>query len=214
MAVGLNRRTVPCARVACFCNQDRHIVHPFPERGELQGKHIQSIEQVFAKRPAFHHLGKVPVRGSDDPDIDGDRVISSHTFDLLLLQDSQELGLQVKGDIPYLIEKNGPALRVLELPDPLLLRTGEGSLLMAKQFAFQERFGECRTCDDDKRFVPARAIVMNGLGEQFLARAGLAKDEHRHIGFTHLVHELENPVHPLVPADDTAEAVLVPDLLP
>jgi len=42
---------------------------------------------------------------------------------------------------------------------------------MAEQFALQERLGNGRTVDGQERGLAAPAVVVDGAGDQFLARA-------------------------------------------
>jgi hypothetical protein len=53
---------------------------------------------------------------------------------------------------------------------------------------------------------------MNGVGDQFLAGAGLAADQHRGVPLGHLADQLEDAPHALGVADDLLEAVLLAHL--
>jgi hypothetical protein len=54
----------------------------------------------------------------------------------------------------------------------------------------------------------ARRVVVNGAGDQFLAGAGFAADQHRGVPLRHLPHLLEHPLHRLAVADHAVETVL------
>ena len=62
---------------------------------------------------------------------------------------------------------------------------GEGPLLVAEQFALGQRFGDGRAVDGDKRLVAAAAEVMDRLGDNLLARAVFAQDQHGQVGVGH-----------------------------
>ena len=73
----------------------------------------------------------------------------------------------------------------LELADLLLGRAGERALLVAEQLAFQQRLGQGGAVEADERAVLARAGVVDGPGDQLLADAALAADQHRGVGAGH-----------------------------
>jgi len=70
-------------------------------------------------------------------------------------------------------------VRQLEAPDLLADGPGESALLVAKQLALQQPGGDGRTIQFDEGAALARAQVANGAGDEFLARAGFAPNEHR-----------------------------------
>ncbi len=62
---------------------------------------------------------------------------------------------------------------------------GEGSLLVAEQFAFQQRFGDRGAVDRDERLVAAAAEIVDRLADDFLAGAVFAKNQDRQLGVGH-----------------------------
>ena len=67
----------------------------------------------------------------------------------------------------------------LELADLAVRGPGKGPSLVAEQFAFQQRFGQCRAVQTDKRTLLARTGEVHGPRDQFLAHAAFAADQHR-----------------------------------
>ena len=59
---------------------------------------------------------------------------------------------------------------------------GERALLVAEQFAFQQRFGERRAVDGDERLIAAAAEVVDRAGDDLLAGAVFAEDQNRQVG--------------------------------
>jgi hypothetical protein len=51
---------------------------------------------------------------------------------------AQQLDLQRRVDLPDLIQKKRPALRLLEAPDPPFVRAGEGPFFVPEQLALQQ----------------------------------------------------------------------------
>ena len=74
-------------------DQQRYILSSLPKRRDVNGKHVQTIEQVFSEFPFAHHFGKIAVGGCDQPGIHLDGVITSQTLKLALLQNPEQLGL-------------------------------------------------------------------------------------------------------------------------
>ena len=61
---------------------------------------------------------------------------------------------------------------------------------MAEEFGFHQRFGNGRAVDGDKRTVLARALVVDGLGDQIFAGAAFALNEDcGGLAGGHLLHE-------------------------
>ena len=81
-----------------------------------------------------------------------------------------------------LIEEQRAAARVLEFSGPRLDGTGEGAGLVSEKFAFDHSVGDRSTVDRNViTFVPPPEIVQT-TRDQVLARAGLAEQDHAHVG--------------------------------
>ncbi len=96
-------------------------------------------------------------------------------------------------------------MRQLEFPTPLLRRPGKGSSLVAKQFRFNQRFGERRAIHCDKRFSRPRRSRMNFLRQQVLASTTLAQNQHRGISRRNAIRNLKRTPHLFRPANHRAE---------
>ncbi|MNZ62863.1 hypothetical protein D3C78_809970 [compost metagenome] len=67
---------------------------------------------------------------------------------------------------------------------------------MAEQLRFQQMGGNRRTVDLDERAVAARAVVMQRAGDQLLAGAGFAIDQHdRQVHVGHVAFRLQHLAH-------------------
>src|SRR5260370_2760249 len=76
---------------------------------------------------------------------------------------------------------------------------------MAEEVALQQAGGQGGTIDRDQRFVFALARGVDGAGDQLLARAGFAGDEHRGVGGGDPADVGENLQEDWAPADDLFE---------
>jgi hypothetical protein len=73
---------------------------------------------------------------------------------------------------------------------------------VAEEFAFDEIRVERRDVDRQKRPFAARAIGVDGAGNEFLAGAALAGDEHARRRRRHKRDPLEDRLHRRTAADD------------
>src|SRR5207244_10160029 len=111
-----------------------------------------------------------------------DRPRAAQALELLLLQDAQQLGLQLRRDVADFIKEQRALVGQLETADLLRDGAGEGALLVAEQLALQEPGGNGRAVEFDKCPLPAGAQVVKGTSNEFLARARLAENEDGGVG--------------------------------
>src|SRR5690606_24117787 len=130
-------------------------------------------------------LEEVLVRGRDDADVDGDGAVAADAGDPALLERAEHLRLRVEAHVPDLVEEERPAVGLLELPDPLLRGAGEAPLLVAEQLGLDELARDGGAVDLDDGAGAAGALVVDPAGDELLARAGLAGDEHARLGRRH-----------------------------
>ena len=99
-----------------------------------------------------------------------------------LLQRAQELHLEVERQLADLVEEERPLVGDLELARPRRDGAGERPLHVAEQLALDEVLGDGAAVDDDERRRGAVRASVNLAGDELLARAGLAGDEHADVG--------------------------------
>jgi hypothetical protein len=111
------------------------------------------------------------------------------------LQHAQEFDLQGRRQLANLIEKHSAAIGYFEPPFLLTERSGECSLLVPEQLAFQQRLCQRGAINCHERLIGAFAVLMQGAGGQFFPGAALAGDEHRRIGGRGFGNKLINLLH-------------------
>ncbi len=84
----------------------------------------------------------------------------------------------------------------------VLHRAGERSLFIAEQLAFHEFCGQGRAVQPDQGLARAGTDLVNGLGQQFLARAGFPAQEHRSPARRDLGNLLQDQAHAFGDKDD------------
>ena len=145
--------------------------------GTTIGKDVEAIEQVLAERPVADRLLEVAVGGGDDADVDLDRLRAAEALDDAFLEDAQQLDLHLARQVADLVEKERRLVGGFEAADLARQRAGVGAALAAEQLAFDERGGDRRAVDADHRPLTAGAQIVDGLGEDLFAGAGLAEQQ-------------------------------------
>ncbi len=115
----------------------------------------------------------------DDADVDGERPARADPGHLAIFDRAQQAVLRRAGQGGELVEEERAAIGLLEAAGPGLGGAGEGSRLMAEQLGLDQGFGKRGAVHHDQRPVPARGQMVQALGDQLLAGAPLADDQHR-----------------------------------
>ena len=107
----------------------------------------------------------------DEPHVRRDRLRAAEPLELALLQHAQQLDLRREVELADLVEKERAAFGQLE--PPLLRRVGAGerALLVAEQLRLDQVLRQRRAAHLDERLFGARRVVVDGVGDQFLAGA-------------------------------------------
>ena len=84
----------------------------------------------------------------------------------------------VEAHVADLVQEQRAAVRRLKKSLAIFVRAGERALHVAEQFGFQQRLRKRAAIDGDERRLRAGAIFVDGAGDQFLAGAALAGDQH------------------------------------
>src|SRR6185295_13111751 len=100
-----------------------------------------------------HGLARLPVRGRDHADVDGDELLAAHALDRAGLEHAQELDLEIRRHLGDFIEKERALVRALEVALVLALRPREAPPLVTEQLALDERAGDRAAVDRDEGVV-------------------------------------------------------------
>ena len=176
-------------------------------------EHVEAVIEVAAEFPVRDHLRQVAVRGGHQPHVHPDGPRAAQALELLLLQGAKQLGLQLRGDVADLVEEQRPLVGQLEAADLLADGAREGALLVAEQLALQQAGGDGRAVELDEGPLPAGAQVVQGAGDQFLARARLPANEHGGVGGGDRLDLLQDPAQRGALPDDLLEVMSGADLL-
>ena len=166
---------------------------------------MQPVEQVLAERAVLHEVEQLAVGRRNDADVDLDRLAAADRLDGAFLQRAQQLYLRGQRQLADLVEKQRAAGGFDELAHVAFGGAGEGALLVTEQDRFHEIVGDGAAIDRDERFGLAFAGAVDGAGEQFLADAGLALDQHRNAGSCRLLRGAQHGCHGFAAGDDVGK---------
>src|ERR1700675_3022194 len=100
-----------------IADEERNVFRTLAQRGDLNGKNIEAVVEVAAKSALGDQFRKIGVGGSDDTDIYASRSRASETFEFLLLQNAEKLGLQFEREVADFVEKERAAVGEFEAAD-------------------------------------------------------------------------------------------------
>src|SRR6266404_2167100 len=149
-------------------DEQRNIACSFAKRRKQDGKNVQPIIQVHAEPPFGYHLLKILICRGNYPHIDSSRLRTPDSFELLLLNHAQELGLKLDRQFANFIEEKRTAIGGLKATYSMCQGSSEGASLMSKEFALDQRSGNGRAVDCYKSLPAAGACIMNGSCDHFL----------------------------------------------
>src|SRR5688500_19082757 len=113
----------------------------------------------------------MPMRRSDDADVDLSRARGAHALELPVLHDTQQLRLKLQREVADLVQEDRAAVCQFEPALALGERAGKRTALVTEELAFDECCRK-RGAVDAHEVVPLPpAVRVNGLREQFFARS-------------------------------------------
>ena len=112
------------------------------------------------------------------------RIVSraAQPLELALLQHAQQLDLRRQVQLADLVEEQRAALGQLEAALLRRVGAGERAFLVAEQLRLDQILRQRRAADLDERLLRPRRVVVDGVGDQLLAGARLAAQQHRRVG--------------------------------
>ncbi|MGB8958488.1 MAG: hypothetical protein WCC00_05705 [Candidatus Aminicenantales bacterium] len=163
-------------------DEKRDVLLPLAQGRRIERDDVQAEEEVLPEPPLLDLLPQVLVGRGDDPDVDLGDLARADLLDFTLLEDAQDLGLGPEAHVADLVEKDRAAVGLLELTRLLLRGPGEGPLLVAEELRFDELLRDGGAVDLDEGLAGPQAVGVDRPGDELLAGAALAVDEHGGVG--------------------------------
>ncbi len=147
-----------------------------------QGRYVhlhdrQAVEKIFAEAARPDLRREIAVRGRDDADIGSARATFAHTFELLFLDETQKLGLNLGRDFCDLIEEQRSSLGGLHASRSIPDRTGEGTPGVAEELAREELSAQRGTVHEHEGSPAPRALRVEDTREDPFAGSTLAAQQ-------------------------------------
>ena len=194
--------------------QGRDVLPPLGERREVDGDHVEAIEQIHPE-PARGRLPReVLGRGGEQAHVHAPGPPVADAADLALLQHAQQLRLERQRQLADLVEQQRAAVRLLEQARPVSRGARERPLHVAEQLGLEQRVGDRGAVHRDERLRPSRARPMDRLRDDLLTGAALAGDEHRGLVLRHAGDELQGLTHRPALGDEGAGRRAAVELCP
>src|SRR5439155_9877412 len=140
----------------------RNVLDALAQRRQAQRHYVEAEKEVLAKEALLDEDAQILVGRRDDAHVGLDRRAAADGRVLALLQDAQEPRLRLHRHVADLVEKERAALGLLETAGAAGVGAGEGALLVAEQFGFDEIARDRRHVDGDEGPGAALAVVMQG----------------------------------------------------
>src|SRR5207245_2919060 len=156
---------------------------------------------------------EIPVCGGHQANIHTDGPRAPQPLEFLLLQNTKELGLQLKRDITDLIKEQRALVGQFKPADPLGDGAGEGAYLMAEQLAFEQPCRDRRTVNLDEGPLATLTQIVDRASDEFLAGTSLALNQHGGVGRRDSFHLLQNTLQRCALPDDLFEVGFGSDLV-
>ena len=145
--------------------------------------------------PCGDQLFQPAIRGRDDAHVDADRLVVADAGDLVLFQHAEQLDLRAHRHVADFVEEQRAAVGELERADAVAVGVGEGPFHVAEQLALDEVLGHGGAVEGDDPLPLAGAVLVDGLGDQLLAGAAFAGDQHGGVGRGDPLEPVDHRLH-------------------
>ena len=154
------------------------IPHPLAQGRQLQLALAQVAIQALVELARRHRLGQVDAGGRHQAHIHRAWLLRADPGHLVVLQGRQQLGLDRQRQVADLVQVQGPAISRAEPAGPAAGRAAEAARGITEQLGVGVGRADGPAVDrDEQPATIAGAVDMPG--QQLLAGAGLATDQHR-----------------------------------
>ena len=124
---------------------------------------------------------EIAVRRGHDAHVGAARARLAEPFEVLVLEEAQQLRLERRRDLGDLVEKERAAFRRLDATRLIAHRAREGAARVAEQLAREQLGGERGTVHGDEGAVAPRALRVQRARQHALAGAALAAQQDRSV---------------------------------
>ena len=161
--------------------QRQDVGGAFAQRRQLQAPLVQVVVQACVELAGGHRLGQVDAGGGHQAHIDRYRLLAADALHLAGLQRGQQLFLQDQRQVGDLVQVEGAGVGRAEPAGATAGGAGIGRGDVTEQLGLTPARADRGAADGDEQ-AAALALAVDMPGQQLLAGAGLADDQHRQVG--------------------------------
>ena len=119
-------------------HQHRNVFQPMTERRKGNGEHIEAVVEIHSEQLLGDQRGEILIGCGHDAHVDAMGMRAAQPFELLLLQNPQQLRLQFERNIADFIQEQRAAVRRFETADLLRHGAREGAPFVTEELAFEK----------------------------------------------------------------------------
>src|SRR6187402_23805 len=146
---------------------------------------VETIEEIFAEVSSCDLFFEVLVGRGDQAHVDVHGIGSADRKEALLIERTQHLGLRLQAHIAYFVEKERTSIRAFKGAALLLRSSGNRSVAIAEEFAFDKVFRNRSAVELNKHTLSPQAFRVHGASDALFACAGFTVDENATVRRSH-----------------------------
>ena len=164
-------------------SEEQDVIRALAQGGNSEVDHVQTVVEVLAEAPGLDLVGQIAVRRGHDPHIDpGSAWCRQPGVNWRSWTKRSSFAWTSKGSSPISSREDSAPPGLRQPSGRLRLGAGVGTALVAEELALQQAGRHGSAIDDDERLRAPVADLVNGLREEFLAGAALARHQDRGVG--------------------------------
>src|ERR1700687_4837525 len=142
--LGLSREFEPSTpgsareKVEKAARHPQDVLAPLAKRADGELHHVDAEEKVFPETTRLEILFQYPVGGRNQPNVGVPGAILTNPLELMLLQETQQLGLKPGGDLSNFVEEKSPTFGQLDPARLISHCPGERPSDVPKELARQQ----------------------------------------------------------------------------
>src|SRR5215510_2842314 len=153
---------------------------------------------------------KIAVGGRNHANVHLGGVRFADSLEFALLKHPQELHLEGAAHRSDFVEEQRALMSLVQTALPVADRTRKRAFHVSEELRFQKRLWNSAAVQGHETLHPARAVLVDGPGDDFLAASRLAGDQNRAVCRRDGFEELKEPDHWLTSAHDALiESILL-----
>src|SRR5208282_607601 len=156
--------------------KQRNIALPVPQRRKRNSNDLEPVVEVFPEFALRKSGFKIAIGRSDYSNVNRNGFAGAEPLDASFLEQAQDFRLNCEGHVSNFVKENRSAVSLLDAPYPAVHCARKGAFFVAEQLTLQERLGDRNAVNDQEGLVRSGSVLVEGPGDEFLARARFAPD--------------------------------------